>query len=183
MTPEQEARFASRLSSIAKQVRAIHHYGDPPDPQLAGRVDSDVEDILDLVYGIVEDMERERSCATLPNGECEERGPCLHSVPAAERESRLDDIVRNAEAAWKVGGPKHPAVYDREYLLALIEAERDASFTRIAALEKDATLGAALREHWPAIKELLQVEAEVTVETGKYDRALNALAPLMQEGK
>ena len=30
-------------------VRALHYYGNPPDPRLQGRVDGDVQDILDDV--------------------------------------------------------------------------------------------------------------------------------------
>ena len=41
------------LASIERKIRALHHYGDPPDVRLQDRVDADVLDVLDDVRALL----------------------------------------------------------------------------------------------------------------------------------
>lgn len=45
----ENRRVDKHLAAIERLVRSIHYYGDPPDSRLQGRVDADVEDVLDRI--------------------------------------------------------------------------------------------------------------------------------------
>lgn len=48
MQPADPASLrAAREKHIERLVRAIHHYGDPPDPRLQRKVDADVSEIVE----------------------------------------------------------------------------------------------------------------------------------------
>lgn len=45
-----------RVEAVGRMVRAIHHYGDPPDIRLQERVDRDVAEVTDIVESLVRQL-------------------------------------------------------------------------------------------------------------------------------
>lgn len=101
-------RLAAIRERIESKVRALHHYGNPPDVRLQGRVDGDVNDVLDDVDELLARLE-----------ECRGALADLDTVQARALLAALDAPEENPDGevpglVTTTGNPDTPVVIPRE---------------------------------------------------------------------